>query len=92
MTRLNNKIEKKLRKDATLSVNSPMALALKYLTAESAARAASNEQAILQRAVKPNNPTLSKILKNDKLICWDATLLIAASQHLFNHQIKYLNI
>ena len=90
MTRLNNKIEKKLRRDVTLSVNSPLGLALKYLATESAARAASNSQAILQRAIRPNVTTLPKILKNDKLIKWDGPLLLAASQILFEHQIAHL--
>ena len=90
IVRIKKKKEKKLRRDANLSITSPLALGLKYLTTESAARAASYEQAILLRAIRPNNTTLPQILKNDKLIKWDDMLVLNAVKKLFSHQVKHL--
>ena len=87
--RIKKKKEKKLRRDASLLISSPLALGLKYLTTESAARAASYESAILLRAIKPNTTTLPMVLKNDKLLKWDAVLVLNSVKKMFSHQTKH---
>lgn len=89
MVRIKKKKEKKLRRDANLMISSPLALGLKYLTTESAARAATYEQAILLRAIRPNSTTLPQILKNDKLLNWDTILVLNAVKRMFQHQQKH---
>ena len=70
-------------------ISSPLALGLKYLTTESAARAATYEQAILLRAIRPNSTTLPQVLKNDKLLNWDPLLVLNAVKRMFQHQQKH---
>ena len=89
IVRIKKKKEKKLRRDASLMISSPLALGLKYLTTESAARAATYEQAILLRAIRPNSTTLPQILKNDKLLNWDPLLVLNAVKRMFQHQQKH---
>ena len=91
MYRIKRKKEKKLRRDASITISSPLALGLKYLTTESAATAASFEKAILLRAIKPNVTTLQMIFKNDKLIRWDDMLVLNSVKKLFSHQTKHLH-
>ena len=66
-----------------------MGLGLKYVAMECAARSASNQQAILMRALKPNSVSISQILKNEKLIQWDDMLVLSVTKKLFNNQINY---
>ena len=62
LQRISDKKEKKLRKDITISVNTPLSLGLKYLITDNIARAASNESAILLRAIKPVTATTPNVL------------------------------
>ena len=66
-----------------------MGLGLKYVAMECAARSASNQQAILMRALKPNSVSISQILKNEKLVQWDDMLVLSVTKKLFNRQINY---
>ena len=88
--RIHIKKEKKLRKDITIAINSPLALGLKYLTTDNIARASSNESAILLRTIKPVSATLNTVLKNDKLLEWDHPLLSASVKAVLVHQINLL--
>ena len=90
LKRISDKKEKKLRKDITISVNSPLSLGLKYLITDNIARAASNESAIVLRSIKPVTATINNILKNNRLLDWDHPLLLAAIKAIFEHQINLL--
>ena len=79
------KKEKKLNKDITTAVNTPLALTLKYFTSDNPVRAAANEAAVLLRAKKPGSATLYAILKNDKLIKWDHPLLLVSIISAYKH-------
>ena len=67
-----------------------MSLGLKYLITEDVARAPANEAAILLRAIKPVTATIPAVLKNDRLLEWDHTLLLAAIKTIFQHQVNAL--
>ena len=90
MHRINRKREKKLLKDITVAVSTPLALGLKYLLTERTARSQSYEAAILLRAIKPVTTDIQQILKNDKLIEWDHPLLTAVIRALYHHHIDVL--
>ena len=90
MHRINKKKDKKLNKDITIAVSSPLTLGIKYLTTDNIARAGPNETAVLLRAVKPVTATITMILKNEKLLDWDHPLLLAAIKAILDHQINTL--
>ena len=90
MHRINRRKERKLKKEITVAVTTPLALGLKYLITENAARSRSYEKAILLRAIKPRTTNIQQILKNDKLIRWDHPLLNAVIKIMYRHQISTL--
>lgn len=90
MHKINRKKERKLRKDLTVAVNTPLTLGLKYLITEDPARSQAYEKAVLLRAIKPRSTNIQQILKNDKLIEWDHPLLNAVIRVMFQHQIDQL--
>ena len=90
LQRISDKKERKLRKDITVSVNTPLSLGLKYLITDNIARAASNESAILLRSIKPVTATMPNVLKNDRLLDWDHPLILAAIKAILEHHINSL--
>ena len=90
LKRINDKKDKKLNKDITTSVNTPLSLGLKYLITDDVARAPANETAILLRAIKPVTATMTAVLKNDRLLDWDHMLVLNAIQSMLEHQIDAL--
>ena len=87
--RLKKKREKKLRRDATLAITSPMALGLKYLINEDSSRASAMERAVLLRAIKPGSTTIEQVYKNPALLRWDHPLILATTTRMFSHEIEY---
>ena len=90
MHRINKKKDKKLNKDITIAVSTPLTLGIKYLITDNIARAGPNETAILLRAIKPVTATVTAVLKNEKLLDWDHPLLLAAIKAVSDHQIDSL--
>ena len=90
LKRINDEKDKKLNKDITIAVNTPLSLGLKYLITDDIARAPANETAILLRAIKPVTATMTAVLKNDRLLEWDHILALNAIQAILEHQIDAL--
>lgn len=89
LRKMKKKREKKLRRDASLAITSPMALGLKYLVNEDASRASAMERAVLLRAIKPGSITIDQVYKNPGLLRWDHPLILATTARLFSHEIQH---
>ena len=82
--------EKKLRKDSSLMVNSPLALALKNAIHRDPARSRAVESAIIARAKRPNTTTINMILKDEARLAWDHELLdLASSAQVYTQSLIF---
>lgn len=87
--RIKKKKDKKLRRDANLTISSPMALGLRWLINDDPTTAASIEKAVLLRAIKPNSTTIEMVYKNINLLSWDHPLIVATNYRMFAHQVQH---